>query len=358
MLLKTKDDNMEIKFSTEDFADIKKQFLITLRGNKSQNWMSQRLGYTYNQYGKWESNFKKLNWADFSEICNLRKVQLHTELNRIYNVTLPNKVLFGGVLLSTILDNFFSGKADKLAKFLKVSQATLRRWLQNKQDIPVETIFHALAHRPQLFLLFIYSLRVIKIPEKFEQSLNMYLEIYSAESLFPYISGIHAFINTDEYQLSKSHSDEKISSKLGLTEAQVKKGIELLLKNQAIKLENNKYRLNLSGIEQKGIPNSDLIRSIRYWNYKSLCHLERKAKNEVSTSARSLSGYRVVAVSKDLSNKVASKLAETYSEIARMISEDDSQPEVVRVLTLNFFDLADAPNVDFSNDPELGLKPI
>lgn len=82
----------------------------------------------------------------------------------------------------------------------------------------------------------------------------MYLEIYSTESLFPYISGIHAFINTDEYELYKTHSDEKIALKMGLTETQVKKGIELLLKNQAIKLVNNKYALNFWEQSKKEFP--------------------------------------------------------------------------------------------------------
>lgn len=112
------------------------------------------------------------------------------------------------------------------------------------------------------------------------------------------------------------------------------------------------------GAEQKGIPNTDLIRSLRYWNYKSLCYLEKKAKNEVSTSVRNLAGYRVVAISKELSDRIASKLSETYSEIASMILEDEAKPEVVRVLTINFFNLSDAPNVDFYNDSEIGLKPV
>ncbi len=349
---------MEIKFNNEDFEFIKNQFLISIRGTKSQNWMSRRLGYTYNQYGKWESNNKKLNWSDFEEICNLRKIKLHSELNRIYNIALPNKVLIGGVLLANIFKMFFSSEVETLANFLKVSPQTLRRWLPNKQDIPTELIFKALSFRPQLFLIFIYSLRIINIPEKFESSLNMYLKLYSTESLFPYISAIHAFINTREYQLYKAHSDKKVANRLGLSEMQVKMGIDLLLKNQALKWVNDKYSLNLSGIEQKGIPNSDLIRSLRYWYYKTLCFLGKKAKNEVSTTLRSLSGCRVVAISNELSDKVASKLSETYSEISKMILEDETDPEVVRILTLNFFDFADAPDTKFSNDSELGLMPI
>lgn len=358
MLLKTKAESLETIFSEKDFVEIKNLFLISLRADKSQSWMSQRLGYTYNQYGKWESGFKKLNWSDFVEICVLRKVKLYPEIIRIYNISLGNKMLLGGYLLTAILDSFFAGDIKEFAKFLKASESTLKRWLQKKQDVPVEKVFQALSYRPQLFLLFLYTLQVIKIPEKFEKKLNMYLEIYSTESLFPYISGIHAFINTKAYQSAKNHSDANIASQLGLTVLQVKQGMELLLKNQAIKLVNKKYKLNLAGVEQKGIPNSDLIRSIRYWNYKTLCYLEKKAKNEISSSIRNLSGYRVVALSKDLSDKVAGKLTETYSDIARMILEDESEPEVVRVLTLNFFDLTDAPNIDFSNDPELGLKPM
>jgi hypothetical protein len=349
---------MDVKFTTNDFKDIKKQFLIGIRANKSQTWMSQRLGYTYNQYGKWESDIKKLTWADFNEICNLRKISLRKELIRIYNISLTSKNCFGGELLTILRNNFFSNNTEKFSKFLKVNAPTLRRWLDNKQDVPIEKVFLALSYRPQLFLLFIYSLQIIKIPKKFEQSLNLYLEVYSTESLFPYISGVHAFINTHEYQNLKQHSDEFIANKLGHSIAQVKKAIDLLAKNHAIKIVNNKYALNLSGVEQKGIPNSDLIRSLRYWNYKALCFLEKKAKNEVSTSLRNLSGYRVVAVSKDLSEKIAGKLAETYSDITRMILENEQQPEVVRVLTLNYFNLDEANNVDFSSDSDFGLKPI
>ena len=46
-----------------DYSLVKKELLVALRGDQSQLAMSRHLGFTFNQWHKWETEQKWLRWA-------------------------------------------------------------------------------------------------------------------------------------------------------------------------------------------------------------------------------------------------------------------------------------------------------
>lgn len=60
-------------------------FIQEIRSQFTQKKMSEKLGYRYNQWHKWESGQKKLMWTDLLKIAALLKINLDDAIKVITN---------------------------------------------------------------------------------------------------------------------------------------------------------------------------------------------------------------------------------------------------------------------------------
>ena len=63
-------------FENYDYHKLVRLLLKDLRGTATQKQMSSRLGYSYNQWHKWESGQKRLMWNNLEVIASELKLNL------------------------------------------------------------------------------------------------------------------------------------------------------------------------------------------------------------------------------------------------------------------------------------------
>ncbi len=56
-----------------NFDKMTVETLKVLRGSQSQQTLSHKLGYTYNQFYRWESLRRHISWLEFIEVAKVRK---------------------------------------------------------------------------------------------------------------------------------------------------------------------------------------------------------------------------------------------------------------------------------------------
>jgi transcriptional regulator with XRE-family HTH domain len=73
-----------------NYSVLKIEILKALRGSQSQSELSRRLGYSYNQVGKWEANAKRMKWTDFHNFCEVCGVSMTSVTRKVFLFTGEN----------------------------------------------------------------------------------------------------------------------------------------------------------------------------------------------------------------------------------------------------------------------------
>lgn len=60
--------------------------LKEIRGNATQKSMSEKLGFRFNQYFKWESGETEISLVDFFKVCDLKKIKIEKCLHDLLHV--------------------------------------------------------------------------------------------------------------------------------------------------------------------------------------------------------------------------------------------------------------------------------
>ena len=58
------------------YENLKYKLLHAVRGEHSQMSLSKSLGYTFNQYHKWETGLKTINLEEFFELCKILEIDI------------------------------------------------------------------------------------------------------------------------------------------------------------------------------------------------------------------------------------------------------------------------------------------
>ena len=64
----------------DQFEQLASFIVRAIRGNRSQNSINMRLGYSYNQVSKWETGAKKIKWNELLLLCEACKIDIQKNL--------------------------------------------------------------------------------------------------------------------------------------------------------------------------------------------------------------------------------------------------------------------------------------
>lgn len=322
-----------------DYTIVKKEILIALRGKLSQKKMSQKLGYTFNQYHKWESDLKWLRWDEFIDILAISNSSYKKtfQLLLTYSDDPKNLKKFFSVLCA--------GKTIReISALVGHNESVVRRWIKNDISPSVETMFKLIDEFTNNFYEFVNQLVDLqKIP-----SLNLkYQEVKKqkmVEIQYPFSAAIEACIQLEDYKKLTIHSDKWISNRILVSEALVKKAIAALSKVGTIIKKNNKYYINNGWIDLPGLTLEQVAKVDHYWTQR--CLDRYKGPNGVPfipdiepyTNIRS---FRVSPVSGKAAKEIQNILIQASEQILKTIRDDKEKMEKIAIYVSHFFDVKD-----------------
>lgn len=314
-----------------DYERIVRVLLQSLRAKATQKEMSARVGYSFNQWHKWESGQKTLLWSELKKIARALDLDIDTHMQAIggSGVSLAGS---GGNFVKHILDRH--GGGPTIRKKLGVSQTTLYRSLTSKSNVSVAFVFQCIGELTSLLPYFLTAFTKNFTDVKFDTRVRKSVEQPSIEADYPWLSAIEAFLETTHYRNARKHSDALIADQLGLSLSGVKTGLKILLENEMINFVDGKYGLNARRIDFLNA--SDSARFARYWNEVAI---ERfSTPNSIPSSGRGWAS-RVVPLSEEAHFAIIQLRQKFYNDLSRILQEDGGTEKTrVTVMVDHSFD--------------------
>jgi transcriptional regulator with XRE-family HTH domain len=186
-----------------DLDNVLSELLKIVRGSKSQNQLSQALGFSDNRYNRWENLKKPLYWSDFVRLCQLQKLDLKSILNEVFN--------YEGELTTSEIVNFFSSSwsGKELNHVISsVHEKTINRWITGESEPKLVALFELIEVTQHILYEFLYEMmlhcdeRSHLIEQKYNEHINLKKVFYGRPE------SIYIIICTELDHYKKNHHSD------------------------------------------------------------------------------------------------------------------------------------------------------
>jgi transcriptional regulator with XRE-family HTH domain len=337
-----------------NYSILKRELLVALRGTRyTQIQLSQNLGFTYNQVGKWENDTKKIKWEDFYLICELLKIPLEVPMKEVF-LSMETSVSSTKSAFA-VLKNFHSHLSkNELAQTLGCHVSGLKRWLSGQVRPDLEVILAMMDLRPHLLSTFISKVANVENIPSLSSRYQQEVSRRKSESRDPLLTVVELCLGLEAYKNLAKHSDIFIANKTGLTPEQASASLKKLLVQNRIQWVNGKYVNNFTLINTHGDPQS-IAQMRSFWTKQALKRFNTASGIPDNFQNRpNFQSCFVASISSQGMKKISERLHLCFEEIYQIINEDKSPDEEIRIILMDSFSPDDVPSGEPSS--ERGLK--
>lgn len=133
--------NIEAEEKNDElFQKISIEFLKALRGDESQIRLSEKIGYSFNQVSKWESEEKKILLKDLFDVAQAKNINI-SDILKSFFMTPPFIKEKSHQLLADLQGAM---SVQEFADHIFENRNKVMRWLNGEVDIPLGTFFQIL----------------------------------------------------------------------------------------------------------------------------------------------------------------------------------------------------------------------
>lgn len=308
-------------------SQLQGEMLKVIRGKRTSSAMSARLGYRYNQYGRWESGERRLLWTDFVAICEVRRLPLReqVELYLGFSEDLSNT----SALVKTLLDGQPIGTA---ANETGLSRFKISRYCLGKGE-PTFLEIYALLRRGVNSLSFLEPLvDLAKIPSLAAD----YKSFQSQRELtytFPYLDALLEALVVQAYLDLPQHDSKVLARASGLPVQVVDRSLAALVASGMLEKRKGKYAVVEIGVDYRA-DKRRMSKILAHW-LRETTEVAEKAESAVEGS---LLGFSVLSLSEKAHEEASNLLREFLRGIHKIGSEDRQPKERVLVFTTSLVD--------------------
>lgn len=303
-----------------------------LRGSLSQRDLSTKLGFSFNQVGKWESGFTQIKWNQFVDLCNFSGISFEEKFRYAFYTINTHTEFNTPNAIKAILHRL------NLKQTENHFNLPIKNWL-NQKTIPdlAEVIQLLSLNPPDLFCwldLFIDCRQISSLQIAFERYLkNIDLVFSNPVSIY-----VTEALQLQEYIQTPVHDPILLSEHASCTIQQLNQSLSQLLKLKLIYFDGKKYYSNSHRISFAGIRNLK-IRSLT--QYTTQLAAERYSQQPVEKKSKkfnpSQSSVRVNAMSEEAAQKVLELILKFHTDVEEIKKNDHAPKNNVQIILLHSF---------------------
>jgi transcriptional regulator with XRE-family HTH domain len=323
-----------------DFASTAREVLQVMRGKMSQRHLSEKLGYTFNQVGKWEIGTTQIKWDDFLRVCKTLGISIE---NAFWHEFLtPEPELTPLITLKTLSHHFAAG--TNLDKQMRKS---MEKWLSGKSVPDFAEVLKFMSSRMALMLTWLSEIvDCSQIPSLREVN-KFYLTRSQAMFRAPDAMLIYSALHLDAYQQLEDHKEELLSELTTCSVTQIRQIIQALHSNGFVHFNGNKY-----------IPLPHPEAHSRNWD--AVCRSTQRAALRLSRETSSLiqnphfgfdisiATARVISLSAQGSRLIRDLIWKYQSELGDIIKRDKLPKQHLMTVILHSY----RSNTNAPSDPD------
>lgn len=306
---------------------VRRELLHALRGRRSQEQLSRKLGFGFNQVYRWEGGKTRMSWSQFVEYCRVCQRRLPQALEHVgLGTQVSAKALMEAVGANV-------ARPSRVAALLGVSRFTWSRWMQGRAEPTADQML--------LLIHFVFGL----LPE-FAEKLAGHLEALpsirgelerrrrerAVLSQHPEAALVIPVLELPVYRNLPKHREGVVAQAAGLSGVEVRRCLAALLQAGMVTLApNGKYEVSRMHVETLG-DWPEYQRLCMYWKQRGMDRLHGLKEAPVDTE---IAGYRVFSASRPAMKRIRTLTLRYYHDVRRELEQDVGEEEFVRILDLS-----------------------
>lgn len=221
-----------------EYEQIAIELITYLRDEIPQRELSQSLGYSFNQVGKWESGHTRIKWENFCDLLEFRGVDVKEILAQKVDAPLA-KLNYRSDIYRYIIE------AYSLTEVIDPIKRKLVRKLINSKNKTndLATVLELLDLREHMLIFQLSNFFSCKGIPSLETRFNFYTSRLDAIAETPQIPIVRACLELTSYQKLDKHDDEFIQVQSGLSLMDVVKCLAIMKEHQEIEFIDGKYKI-------------------------------------------------------------------------------------------------------------------
>lgn len=342
---------MEFEISKEpvkpgfDFQILAEEILRALRAGMNQRELSSRLGFSFNQVGKWETGATKIKWHDFLKLASA----LHISTEQNFREVFWN---FNGEFgAASSLDAIFkhTSLSDNPSK-----EAKLRKWTMGLLEPDFAEILEAMYFSPAILFGWLSKFVDCANLESIRAPYLAYAQMINSVFEDPICVYVNAALGLKGYADLENHDDRFVALHATCSVPHARKVLNFLRGSGLVQFDGVKFRPCPANFSFSTAANPK-VRSLT--KYTTTLAAERYPLIPLSTtrnvpSTASIGSVRVVAISVSAASELRDLIARFQSEAAKIIARDSGEKAAVQILLVQSFgSTANAPDSGSNSGP-------
>lgn len=308
-----------------NYMNLQRDILVSLRGNKTQSELNEKLGFSFNKVYRWEKGRTHISWEEFVKLCAVLQVNLEPCLNECYSY-------YDDVCNPALLVQHFVGRNRQVdvAQHISTSRYTLSRWLSGSSSPTLDQMLSLMDYGSVDFLRFVEKLthnsKLPSIEEKLRED-HIQLKMFNK---YPWMSSLLSAIDLDLYK--KNPSDEFLSEKSKIPLSVMKDAIEDLSRSGLLEWNGKYWETRVKRISFRGSPESQK-RMARYVYNTVIDGVEASfEKPQMKFS------WKLFSMNQKSYEKMLHKYTEFFNELGTLIDASQEGADKIYLFSVGIVD--------------------
>lgn len=319
-------------FLKTNYQALAQEIIREIRGEMSQRQLSDKLGYSFNQVGKWESGFTQIKWDDFLKMAEVLEIPMAKHFTDSFWTFEKN--LTPLATLKAITHNLPQEVVPE-----KMYRNIHKKWLTGISMPDLSEVLEMIGTRTAILFgwmsLFLDCKKIPTIQADYE----VFLKTIDAAFSTPVVVYVSAALQLQSYLDLPEHDEAFLAQHSACTIEELRHALALMLEYGLVAYKNKKFipmpfDFSFAGLRHpklRGLTKrSTVLAAERY--PEAPIKIDRSKVRTIAPSS-----VRVVAVSKEASQKILELVAGFHRQIGEIVRQDDQPKDNVQVILVHSF---------------------
>ncbi len=315
-----------------DYNLIAREFLKALRGDLSQRDLSARLGFSFNQVGKWESGHKQIKWTDIVSVIQELNIDLLHHFHCFFTfIDKPRDITDISGLLEQICSNY-QAEDKRYAELVK-------KWKARSSSPGLVDFLQILDFQSGMLIGWIMSFVDVN---KIESLSVRYEELMVRIGLVrdnPQVIYVNAALQLQSYKQLDHHDEQILTEHACCTISDLRRTLLDLVENKIIFFDGNKYHPCGFDFSFSSLRHPNLRKFIKYTTQLAGEKFPEKLGvvdySKIKNAARA--SAHVTALSSSASYKIDKLLSKFHNQVQDIVKKDKEQKDHVQIMIFHSF---------------------
>lgn len=321
-------DNEHKYYIPLNYDQLASEIVRYLRGNLNQRDLSKKLGFTFNQVGKWESLVTQIKWDDFLELAAVLNIPIEKYF-RDYFFWSNDKEFSPHVSFRALLQYLNIGLPD-----WQRPKALVDKWVAGTSTPDFSEILKMMNSKPLILIGFLSRFLDCSKLETLQSDYKVTMQRLEAILNSPVSAIVNSALHLESYKKLDSHDEDFLAKESGCSRKEVRDSLALLCRTGVVVFDKNKYHSSYSELSFLRHPK---FRAITKYLTDLAASRFSVLPSQGNPANPSISSTRIAAMSSEASKKVMELMVQFHNDVALVVKNDSGVKDHVRLMIQHSF---------------------